>query len=105
MTTLPINPLSLMATAPLGQTPSNAYGTPSNNGSWFEAMAQAWSKTLNDEAGTITTMSNAIGGGSDDPQAITQLTAETLRMSYLSESSHTALTAVGGALDTMARKQ
>jgi len=103
MTTTPINPLSLMATAPLTQT--SAYGSSSSSGSWFEAMAAAWSKTLEDEAGTITTMSDAIGTGKDDPEAITKLTAETLRMSYLSESSHTALTAVGGALDTMARKQ
>ena len=102
MTNTPINPLSLMAAAPLSQT--GAYGNASS-GSWFEAMAQAWSKTLEDEAGTITTMSDAISAGKDDPEAITKLTAETLRMSYLSESSHTSLTAVGGALDTMARKQ
>jgi hypothetical protein len=103
MSTTPLNPLSLMATAPLSQSTSH-HGDASSR-SWFEAMAQAWSKTLNDEADTITTMSDAIGGGSDDPQAITQLTAETLRMSYLSESAHTSLTSVGGALDTMARKQ
>jgi hypothetical protein len=102
MSTTPLNPLSLMATAPLTTTGSS---TDATSGSWFDAMAQAWSKTLDDEANTITTMSNTIGGGNDDPQAITQLTAETLRMSYLSESSHTSLTSVGGALDTMARKQ
>jgi hypothetical protein len=101
MSTTPINPLSMMATAPLTTTG----GDSNSSGSWFDAMAQAWSKTLDDQANRITTMSDAIGGGNDDPEAVTELTAETLRMSYLSESSHTSLTAVGSALETMARKQ
>jgi hypothetical protein len=104
MTTTPINPLSMMATAPLTTTSSTPTDS-SSTGNWFDAMAQAWSKTLDDEANKISSMSDAIGGGNDDPQAITELTAETLRMSYLSDSSHTALTSVGTALDTMARKQ
>ncbi len=96
-----INPLSLMATAPL----NTAKGSQSQGGSWFEAMADAWGKTLDNQASRIEEMSADIGAGNDRPEAITALTAETLKMSFLSNSSHTALTTVGSALDTMARKQ
>ena len=105
MSTTPINPLSMMATAPLTTTSSSSSDGSSTSGDWFDAMAQAWSKSLDDEANTITTMSNSIGDGADDPKAITMLTAESLRMGYLSDSSHTSLSSVGTALDTMARKQ
>jgi hypothetical protein len=100
--TNPINPLSLMATAPLN-TGKSTQG--SGGGSWFEAMADAWGKTLDNEAGRIEEMSNDISAGNDRPEAITALTAETLKFSFLSNSSHTALSSVGTALETMARKQ
>ena len=96
-----INPLSMLATAPL--TTTKAADEP--NGTWFQAMADAWGKTLDAEATRIETLSNEIGGGNDRPEVVTELTAETLRMGFLSNSSHTALTAVGSALETMARKQ
>lgn len=98
-----INPLSLMAAAPASTTHNGSRRD--GSGSWFDAMAEAWSKTLDGEATRIETMSADIGGGNDRPEAITELTAETLKMSYLSNSSHTALTSVGSALETMARKQ
>ena len=104
MSTTPINPLSMMAAAPLS-TSNASTDSSSTSGDWFDAMAQAWSKSLDDEADKITTMSNSIGAGADDPKAITMLTAESLRMGYLSDSSHTSLSSVGSALDTMARKQ
>jgi hypothetical protein len=96
-----INPLSLMAAAPL----STAKGGTQQGGSWFEAMADAWGKTLDNQATRIEDQSADIGAGNDRPEAITALTAETLKMSFLSNSSHTALTSVGSALETMARKQ
>jgi hypothetical protein len=99
-----INPLSLMATAPLNTT-KTAQGSSGGNSSWFEAMADAWGKTLDGEAGRIEEMSNDISAGNDKPEAITALTAETLKFSFLSSSSHTALSSVGAALETMARKQ
>ncbi len=98
-----INPLSLLAAAPINSAKKN--GEQGQGGSWFEAMADAWGKTLDAEATRIETMSNAIGEGNDRPEAITELTGETLKMSFLSNSSHTALTSVGSALETMARKQ
>ncbi len=42
--------------------------------------------------------------GGDTPAAITQLTAESMKMSFLSQSSHTSLDSVSKALETMARK-
>lgn len=93
-----INRLSMMATAPTS-------GKAGKSDNWFEAMAQAWGETLDKTATTIETMSNDIGAGNDKPAAITALSAESLKMSFLSNSSHTALSSVGSALETMARKQ
>ena len=93
-----VNPLSLVAAAPMGQQ-KNA------NGTWFEAMAQAWGQTLDTQADRIQQQSDVVSGGDDTPGAITQLTAQSLKMSFLSNSSHTAISSVGQALETMARKQ
>lgn len=97
-----INPLSLVAAAPnLGKSTDKKSGS----GNWFEAMAQAWGETLDKTAGTIEEMSNDISNGNDSPAAITALSTESMRMSFLSNSSKTAISSVGSALETMARKQ
>ena len=76
------------------------------DGSWFEAMAEAWGQALDRQAGRIESLSTDIGSnGSDTPSAITELTAESLKMTFISNSSHTSISSIGGALDTMARKQ
>jgi hypothetical protein len=93
-----VNPLGLVAAAPMSQQ-KNASGT------WFEAMAQAWGQTLDNQADRIQQQSDAVGAGNDTPAAITQLTAQSLKMSFLSNSSHSAISAVGQALETLARKQ
>ena len=78
----------------------------SDEGSWFEAMAEAWGQALDRQAGRIESLSTEIGdNGSDTPSAITELTAESLKMTFISNSSHTSISSIGGALDTMARKQ
>lgn len=78
----------------------------STEGSWFEAMAEAWGQALDRQANRIETLSTNVGDtGTDTPSAITELTAESLKMTFLANSSHTAISSVGGALDTMARKQ
>lgn len=74
-------------------------------GSWFEAMAEAWGEALDRKAGDIQELSETLNAGLDTPAQITQMTAESLSFGYLSNSSHTALTAVGSALETLARKQ
>jgi len=73
--------------------------------SWFEAMADAWGKALDNQANKISDMSNELVDGIDSPRQVSLLTAESLRMQFLSNSSHTAITAVGSSLETMARKQ
>jgi hypothetical protein len=78
----------------------------SSDGSWFEAMADAWGEALDRQATRIETMSTEIGDqGNETPSAITRLTAESLKMTFLSNSSHTALSSLGSSLETMARKQ
>lgn len=91
---------SALAASPLtGRTPRDQ-----NGGSWFEAFAQAWGKALDNQASAIQQRSDALDAGGDNPSAITQLTAESLKMSFLSNSSHSSLDSVGKALETMARK-
>jgi hypothetical protein len=95
--------LSTLAATPMTRTRSSSTDPAS---SWFEAMAQAWGQALDQQAAVIQQKSDAINnGGTDSPSAITALSTESLRMSFLSDNSHTSLTSVGEALDTMARKQ
>jgi hypothetical protein len=78
----------------------------SSDGSWFEAMAEAWGQALDRQANRIETLSTEVGDqGNETPSAITRLTAESLKMSFLSNSSHTAISSMGSSLETMARKQ
>jgi len=71
-------------------------------GTWFEALARAWGAALDRQAGSIEELSAGLEGN-DTPSAITELTAESLKMGFLSNSSHTAISAIGEALSTMAR--
>ncbi len=82
--------------------------------SWFEAMADAWGRALDDQAERIRIKSEEVANAEDttdvnkakdSPADITELTAMSLKMSFLSSSSHTAISSVGSALETMARKQ
>jgi len=99
-----VNPLTQMALAPTTtqqQSSSNGKG-----GTWFEAMARAWGEALDKQAATIQQESDALSNqGTDTPAAVTELTAQSLKMGFLSNSSHSAISSVGEALSTMARKQ
>lgn len=79
--------------------------TSGGSGSWFEAMASAWGKALDSQAADIEAKSAGLSQGMDKPADITELTAMSLKMTFLSNSSHTAISSVGSALETMARKQ
>lgn len=93
-----INPLSVMATSPtMGQ--KNA-----NGGTWYQAMAEAWGKTLDSQAGRMETLADEISNGGDKPSTLTMMSAEALKMGFLSQASHTAVSATGEALKTMAQK-
>ena len=74
-----------------------------SGGTFFEALARAWGAALDRQATSIEELSAGLEGN-DTPSAITELTAESLKMGFLSTSSHTAISAVGEALSTMARK-
>jgi hypothetical protein len=76
-----------------------------HEGSWFEAMADAWGEALNSQAARLENLSEVVANGGDTPADLSILTAESLRMGFMSNSSHTALTAVGSALESLARKQ
>ncbi len=84
--------------------------------SWFEAMAKAWGNALDQQAAKVTELSNQVGngsaggadgqsGGSDNPSVLTQLTAESLKMQFLSTSASTSDNAVGQALNSLGQKQ
>ena len=88
---------------PLSGGPAGA-GSGSGS-SWFEAMADAWGKALDTQAAAIEEKSAGMSDGGDKPADVTELTAMSLKMTFLANSSHTAISSVGSALDTMARKQ
>jgi len=72
---------------------------------WFEAFAAAWGKALDKQAARIEQQSDDVANaGADNPSQITELTAESLKMSFLSNSAHSSLDSVGKSLETMARK-
>jgi len=74
-------------------------------GGWYEAMAKAWGSTLDDQASRITSLSDAVAGGMDNPSTMTLLTTESLRMQFLANNASTATSSVGQALESLARKQ
>jgi hypothetical protein len=77
----------------------------SGSNSWFEAMADAWGQALDSQAQAIEDKSAEVSNNGDKPADVTELTAMSLKMSFLASSSHTAISSVGSALETMARKQ
>jgi len=99
-TTNPTSGLDGIALAPM----TGNLGSKSSPNSWFEALSQAWGQTLDNEASIIQTKANTISGGLDNPSQIVGLTAESLKMSFLSNSSSSSIDSVGKALETMARK-
>lgn len=96
--TMNSNPLFTLATTPLTGNHKP------KGGSWFESMAEAWGQTLDKQAGNIEDLSDQVSAGDDKPATITELSSESLRMSFLSNSSHTAISSAGEALKTMAQK-
>jgi hypothetical protein len=96
------NGLGMMAASPLAGNRMKGEGA--GPGTWFEALADAWGQTLDQQANRLEQMGGSIGQGSDNPSQITKLTAESMRMSFLAQSSQSSIDSVGKALETMARK-
>lgn len=103
MTNLTVNAdMGTLAATPLTGNRMRRSDAPSN---WFEAFASAWGHALDTQAAAIEQRSNMVANaGGDNPSQITELTAESLKMSFLANSSHSSLDSVGKALETMARK-
>ncbi|CBL45613.1 hypothetical protein HDN1F_20300 [gamma proteobacterium HdN1] len=72
--------------------------------SWYEAMSKAWGKVLDAQAGKVTGLASAIADGQDNPSTMTLLTAESLKMQFMSNNAATSTNSVGQALETLARK-
>jgi len=72
--------------------------------SWYEAMAGAWGSALDNQAIRITELADAVTKGGDKPSDMTILTAESLKMQFMSNNASTSTTSVGQALETLARK-
>jgi hypothetical protein len=72
---------------------------------WFEALAIAWGATLDAQAQNITNLSNQLGAGTNNPSALTMLTAASQEMSFMANSESTSINAVGDGLSTVARKE
>jgi homoserine acetyltransferase len=98
------NPIDSTSLNMLAATPS--MGSSGRNKNWFEAFAGAWGRALDRQADVIVQKSDALGqeNGQDKPSDITELTAESMRLSFMANSSHTSLDSVSKALETMARK-
>lgn len=79
--------------------------TSGDSTSWYEAMSQAWGQTLDAQAGKITALSDKIANGGDQPSNMVQLTAESLRMQFISNNAATSQNSVGHALETLGKRQ
>jgi len=73
--------------------------------SWFEAMASAWGNALDSQASSITQLSDQIGQGGDQPSAMVELTAASMKMQFMANNAATSSNSVGQALETLGRKQ
>ena len=76
-----------------------------DGGSWYEAMSKAWGQTLDGQAAKITNLSDVIGNGGDQPSNMVKLTAESLKMQFMSNNAATSQNSVGQALETLGKRQ
>lgn len=91
------NPLSIVATTP----PSGSKGKKSG---WMQAMAEAWSKKLDDKAMEITDVAERIANGDDKPSTLVELTTNAQTMTYLATSTQSTMSTAAEGLNTLARK-
>lgn len=75
-----------------------------DGGSWYEAMSKAWGQTLDVQASRITTLSDTISSGGDQPSNMVKLTAESLKMQFMSNNAATSQNSVGQALETLGKR-
>ena len=80
-------------------------GSGGSGTSWYEALSKAWGQRLDAQATDITTLSEQIGAGGDQPSQMVALTAASLKMQFMSNNAATSQNSVGEALSSVARKQ
>lgn len=97
------NLLGFVGRASVGNTRAGA--SSSDGGSWYEAMSRAWGQTLDGQAAKITSLSDVISGGGDQPSNMVALTAESLKMQFMSNNAATSQNSVGQALETLGKRQ
>jgi hypothetical protein len=98
MSSTPINPLIQLALTSVPQTKTTS-------GSFYEALAQAWGQALDKQAQVIQEKSAELNqDGNDTPGAITQLSAESAKISFMANSSHTSMSESAEALKAVAQK-
>ncbi|MFC4729888.1 hypothetical protein [Coralloluteibacterium thermophilus] len=73
--------------------------------SWYEAMSKAWGQTLDAQATVITDLSAKISEGGDQPSNMVELTAQSLKMQFMSNNAATSQNATGQALETLGKRQ
>lgn len=76
-----------------------------DSNSWYEAMSKAWGQTLDAQAAEITQLSDAISAGGDQPSNMVALTAQSLKMQFMSNNAATSQNSVGQALETLGKRQ
>jgi hypothetical protein len=103
----PVNPvLAFVGRSSVGSASVGRAGaSSSDSGSWYEAMSKAWGQTLDTQAARITSLSDTIGTGGDQPSNMVKLTAESLKMQFLSNNAATSQNSVGQALETLGKRQ
>jgi hypothetical protein len=98
MSSTPVNPLTQLALSSLPQTRTTS-------GTFFAALAEAWKNALDKQALVIQEKSAELNQeGNDTPGAITQLSAEAGRFTFMASSSHTSLSSAVEGLKAVAQK-
>jgi hypothetical protein len=98
MASTPVNPLTQLV---LSSFPA----TRTTSGNFYEALAQAWGEALDKQAKVIQEKSAELNqDGNDTPGAISQLTAEAAKISFMANSSHTSMSESAEALKAVAQK-
>jgi hypothetical protein len=98
--------LSFVSRSSLGSASvGRSDGSSGGGSSWYEAMSRAWGQTLDTQASRITTLSDTISGGGDQPSNMVKLTAESLKMQFMSNNAATSQNSVGQALETLGKRQ
>lgn len=96
--------LNFIGSSSIGSV-STSRGGDAGGSSWYEAMSRAWGQTLDGQAAKITNMSDIISNGGDQPSNMVRLTAESLKMQFMSNNAATAQNSVGQALETLGKRQ